>query len=335
MNRRAFVTGLGAVLTAAHAVAAQPQKYRIGLFHVGLDHVPPSFDGLREGLRGLGYDVPTSPVPKVSSVFDGRNIRLDWRNLADERAARQTAAKFVRERVDLIVAFENQAVRAAQAATAEVPVFFLHVSDPVAEGFVKSLARPGRNVTGIADYLGELQGKRLELFKEVVPGLKRLLVLTDSTDPATPRLMREMSRAASHLRIQLVEQDATTETDLTRIFASLKTGDVDGVVIASPTLITKFPALIMRLSSERRVPFASHRRELVPEGALFSYGPDFSALGRDAAGYIDRILKGAKPADLPVQQASRLDLVINVKTARILGLTIPPSLLLRADQVIE
>jgi putative ABC transport system substrate-binding protein len=338
ISRRAFLrsVALGVLVPPLAAAAQQTGKvYRIGLFHVGLDHVPPSLDGLREGLKALGYDVPASSVPKVSTTFEGRNIRLDWRNLADERAARQTAKDFVRGRVDLIVAFENQAVRAAQAATAEVAIFFLHVSDPVAEGFVKSLARPGGNVTGIADYLGELQAKRLELFKELIPGLSRFLVLTDPTDPATPRLMGEISRSTMQLRAQVVERPATTETDLTRIFASLKPGDVDAVVIASPTLITKFPSLILRLSSERRLPLASHRRELVQEGVLFSYGPDFSALGRDAAGYVDRILKGAKPADLPVQQASRLELVINLKTARALGLSISQSLLLRADHVIE
>jgi putative ABC transport system substrate-binding protein len=326
-----------AILLAQLAAAAQQagKVYRIGLFHVGLDHVPPSLDGLREGLKALGYDVPASSIPKVSTVFEGSNIRLDWRNLADERAARQTARDFVRDRVDLIVAFENQAVRAAQAATVEGPVVFLHVSDPVSEGFVKSLARPGGNVTGIADYFGELQAKRLELFKELVPELRRFLVLTDHTDPATPRLMGEISRATTQLRVQLVERTATTATDLTQIFASLKTGDGDAVVIASPTLITKLPSLILRLSSQRRLPLASHRRELVPEGVLFSYGPDFSALGRDAARYVDRILKGAKPADLPVQQASRLELVINLKTAKALGLTIPQTLLLRADEIIE
>jgi putative ABC transport system substrate-binding protein len=338
MNRRRFLcTVSGSLLAAPLAAGAQQsgRVHRVGLFHVGLDHVPPSRDPLREGLKTLGYDVHTSPAPKVSTIFEGRNIRLDWRNLADEDAARQTARDFVRDRVDLIVAFENQAVRAAQAASAVVPIFFLHVSDPVAEGFVKSLARPGGNVTGIADYLGELQGKRLELFKELIPGLRRFLILTDHADPATPRLMGEISRATTQLKVQLVERTATTETDLTRIFASLKTGDVDAVVIASPTLITKFPSLILRLSSERRLPLASHRRELVQEGVLFSYGPDFSALGRDAARYVDRILRGVKPSDLPVQQASRLELVINLKTAKALGLTIPSSVLGRADQIIE
>jgi len=132
-----------------------------------------------------------------------------------------------------------------------------------------------------------------------------------------------------------VERNATTEADLRRIFASLKKGEVDGVAIASPNLITKFPLLIMRLSSERRLPLGSHRKAMIHEGALFSYGPNYSTVGQDVAEYVDRILKGAKPADLPVQQASRLEFVINLKTAKALGLTIPPSVLARADQVIE
>ena len=338
IDRRQFLlTSLAGALAAPVAAGAQPpaKMYRVGAFHVGLDHVPPSLEGLREGLKALGYDVPASPIPKVSTTFEGRNIRVLWRNVADDRAAQQTARDFVRDRVDLVVAFENQAVRAAQAATAELPIFFFHVSDPVAEGFVKSLARPGGNVTGMADYLGELQGKRLELLKEMIPGIRRLLVLTAPTDPATPRLMGEISRATMQLKLQLVERPATTEADLTRIFASLKPGDVDAVIIASPTLITTFPALILRLSTERRLPLTTHRREQVQDGALFSYGPDFSALGRDGARYVDRILKGARPADLPVQQASTLELVINLKTARALGLTIPPAVLARADQIID
>ena len=328
---------LFALLAGPTAADAQPagKVSRIGLFHVGLDHTPPGLDPLREGLKELGYDVEASPAPKVSKIFEGKNIRLDWRNLPDENAARHAAETFVRDRVDLIVAFENQAVRAAQAATRTVPIFFLHVTDPVAERFVKSLARPGGNVTGIADYLGELQGKRMELFKELVPGLRRFLVLTDPTDPATPRLMESVERATEQLKVKFLERTATTEADVRRIFASLKPGEVDGVVIVSPKLITKFPALILQLSTERRLPLATHRKEVMHEGALFSYGPDFSSLGRDAAGYVDKLLKGTKPADLPVQQASRLAFAINLKTAKALGLTVPPSLLLRADQVIE
>jgi putative ABC transport system substrate-binding protein len=304
------------------AQAEQPGKVaRIGLFHVGLDHDPPGLVPLRESLKRLGYE-------------EGKNIQLDYRNQADEETAHGTARAFVRERVDLIVAFENQAIRAAQTATSKIPVVFAHVSDPVAAGFVKSLARPGSNLTGVADYVGELQDKRVQILGEMVR-LRRLLVLTDPTDPATARLMTGLTRVAPQLKVELVERRATTETDLTKVFASLKKGEVDGMVIISPKLLTNFPSLILRLGLEHQIPLAYHRKALVEQGALFSYGPNFLEVGEALATYIDRILKGAKPGDLPVQQAGRLELVINLKTAKTLGLTIPPSLLLRADQVIE
>jgi putative ABC transport system substrate-binding protein len=318
--------GLAVVLALTLApLAAEGQQQlkipRIGLFHVGLDHDPPGLAPLRESLRRMGYE-------------EGRNIRLDYRNQADEDAARATARAFVRERVDLMVAFENQAVRAAQAATSEIPVVFAHVSDPVAAGFVKSMARPGGNLTGVADFVGELQDKRVQIFGEMVR-LRRLLILTDPTDPATQRLTADIERVAPQLKVRLVERQATTEADVTKIFASLKKGAVDGIVVISPKLITNFPGLILRLSLERQIPLTSHRKALVEQGALFSYGPNFVAVGQDIAGYVDRILKGAKPADLPVQQVAHLELVINLKTAKALGLTIPPSVLGRADQVIQ
>jgi len=320
--------GLAVVLTLSLTLAplaAEGQQQlkipRIGLFHVGLDHDPPGLAPLRESLRRMGYE-------------EGRNIRLDYRNQADEDAARATARAFVRERVDLMVVFENQAVRAAQAATSEIPVVFAHVSDPVAAGFVKSMARPGGNLTGVADFVGELQDKRVQIFGEMVR-LRRLLILTDPTDPATQRLTADIERVAPQLKVRLVERQATTEADVTKIFASLKKGAVDGIVVISPKLITNFPGLILRLSLERQIPLTSHRKALVEQGALFSYGPNFVAVGQDIAGYVDRILKGAKPADLPVQQVAHLELVINLKTAKALGLTIPPSVLGRADHVIE
>jgi putative tryptophan/tyrosine transport system substrate-binding protein len=320
--------GLAVMLTLSLALGplvaeAQPAVTvpRIGLFHVGLDHDPPGLAPLRESLRRMGYE-------------EGRNIRLDYRNQADEDAARATARAFVRERVDLMVAFENQAVRAAHTATSEIPVVFAHVSDPVAAGFVKSIARPGGNLTGVADFVGELQDKRVQILGEMVR-LRRLLILTDPTDPATQRLTADIERVVPQLKVQLVERRATTEADVKKIFASLKKGAVDGMVVISPKLITNFPALILRLSLERQIPLTSHRKALVEQGALFSYGPDFVAVGQDIAGYVDRILKGAKPADLPVQQVARLELVINLKTAKALGLTIPQSLLVRADEIIQ
>lgn len=310
-----------AALFLAPLSARSGSVARVGLFHVGLDHDPPGLAPLRESLKALGYE-------------EGKNIRLDYRNQVDEDAARKTAKAFVIDRVDVIVAFENQAVRAAKLATSEIPVVFAHVSDPVAAGFVKSFARPGSNLTGVADYVGELQEKRLQIFSEMLH-LRRLLVLTDPTDPANSRLMTELTRGATQLRIELVERRATSEADLMRIFAPLKKGDVDGAVIVSPKLVTNFPGLILRLALAHQIPLGSHRKTAVEDGALFSYGPNYLEIGRSLAGYIDRIVKGAKPADLPVEQAARLDLVINLKTAQALGLTIPSSVLVRADQVIR
>ena len=319
----AVTLALSVALATLAAVGQQPGKmWRVGLFHVGVDHVPPSLDGLRDGLKALGYD-------------EGKNIILDWRNLIDENAARTTAQAFVRDRVDLVVAFENQTVRAIQATTTVIPVVMLHVPDPVADGFVKSLARPGGNITGFAG-LGNTPAKEMEIFKEVVPQLRRPLVLLGARDPVSPRWLAEVRRAATTLKLQTVERQVANATDLDRVFAGIKPGGVDGVFIASPDLRTKFLALILDLATKRRLPLAGHRKEWVERGALFSYNDNLRAIGHAAAArYVDRILKGTKPADLPVEEVTQFELVINLKTAKALGLTIPQSVLQRADQVIQ
>lgn len=315
---------LAAPRTSALAVEAQqPGKvYRISLFHVGLDHVPPSLDGLRDGLRALGYE-------------EGNNLRLEFHNLPDEAAARVTAAEFARTRPDLVVAFENQTIRAAHGAITDIPVVFLHVTDPVAAGIVKSLAHPGGNMTGLVA-LGNAPLKEVQLFKEIVPALHRMLVLVDPDDPGVPQFRRDVQRAASSLKITTIERDARTQKELEEIFASRSQSNTDGVFIASLNLRVKFHSLILRLAAPRHIPVAGHRKEWVERGALFSYAENIREIGRVAARrYVDKILKGAKPADLPIEAYERPELVINLKVARTLGLTIPPSLLLRADAVIE
>jgi putative ABC transport system substrate-binding protein len=210
----------------------------------------------------------------------------------------------------------------------------LHVTDPVADGFVKTLAHPGGNVTGMSGYR-DLVPKHLELFRELIPRLRRVLVLIDPDDPVAPRLLTQTREAAATLKLQLVERAGRTQMELERIFGSLKPGDVEAVFPVSQNLQTKFTSVLIRLASENRLPLWVHRKEWVEQGALFCYAPDYQAVGRDAARYIDKILRGAKPADLPVEQMSRLALVINLKTAKALGLTIAPSMLARADEIIE
>jgi ABC-type uncharacterized transport system substrate-binding protein len=295
--------------------------FRIGLFHVGLDHTPPSLTPLRAGLAALGYE-------------EGRTLQLDWSNLPDEEAANLTAREFTDLHLDLIVAFENQTVRAAKAATRDIPIVFLHVDDPVANGWVASLAHPGGNLTGFVGH-PDLPEKRLDLLRQAVPELRTLLTLTDPQDPGAPRILVALQRAAALLGLQLLVREASDEAELERIFADLPPGAAQGVIIAAPTLQTKAQSLILRRGLEKGLPLISQRQEVVEQGALLSYGPDVATTGRNAAyRYVDPILRGTHPADLPVEQADALVLAVNLKTARALGLTIPQSVLEQATTII-
>jgi len=312
-----------AILLSHERAQAQPLKEirRVGLFHVGLDHIPPSYPALRAALKELGY-------------VEGKNIHLDWRNLPDEEAARATAKEFVRDRVDLIVAFEDETIRAAKAATADVPVLFLHASAPVKDGFVKSFAHPGGNMTGFASWPVS-NGKQVELFKELIPDLRTLLLLVHPDDPVGRRWLQEMREAGKALKLRLIEREATNQAEIERVIRSVRREEVGGVLVASEILRNSYSSLITRLASEKRLPLGMHRKEWVEQGALFSYSADLASVGRAAAPYVDKILKGTKPEDLPVDQVSRFELVINLKTARQLGLTIPPSILYQASTVIK
>ena len=304
--------------------AAPPVKvWRLGLMHVGIDHVPPSLEPLRDELKTLGYE-------------EGKNLSLDWRNLPDESTARVVAQELVRDQVDLIVAFEDQTVRATRAATTDIPVVFLHVQNPVADGYVSSLAHPGGNLTGFVGGSGLLfPEKQMELFTEVLPSLRRVLVLSDPLDPVSQRVIVDVRRAAAALNLDVFERLATDQLDLEDVFSSLQPGEVDGVYVASQILQTDFSRTIVRLAAERGVPLELHRREWVEAGALFSYGPDLAPVGRSAAHTIARILQGTRPADIPVEQILQYELILNLKTARDLGLTIPESIVRRADSVIQ
>jgi putative tryptophan/tyrosine transport system substrate-binding protein len=322
MRRRDFIAlTIGAILAPVAAGAETEAKWHLGLIHVGLDHEPSSLPLLRQTLNDLGYE-------------EGADLRFDWRNQPDETAAEATAREFVNAGVDLIVAFEDQSVRAAQTATTQVPIVFLHVVDPVASGYVKSFSRPGGNTTGFVSFPRGLVPKQLEILKEFVPGLRHVLLLVDPTDPATERELKWVRQANSALHLVGVEQAVSTEQDVEKVFAALGP-DVQAVLVVSPSLMQKFPSLIVKLASAKRLPIPAHRKNLVEAGALFSYAPVHSRVGRPAAQYIDRILKGESPADLPVQEVSEITLIVSRKTAKTLGLAVPTSLLVRADEVID
>jgi putative ABC transport system substrate-binding protein len=301
--------------------AAKPIP-RVGLMHVGTDHVPPSLPTLEARLKQLGW-------------IDGRNIKLIWRNLEPDEAEGQ-AKEFVRERVNVIVAFEDQSIRAAQAATARdrIPIVFLHPSDPVRDGLVKSLSRPGGNLTGIFG-ARDVVAKQLELYELLVPGLRRVLTLIDPNDPATGRLLAQYRAAASQLGrpLQLVIRKVSSARDLQRVFRSLRPGEVDGAFLLSPTLRLNFSALTIRLAARAKLPVQAHRKDWVQKGALFSYGADLGPIGRRAARYVDRILKGTPPSELAVEVVPDVEFAINLKTASRLGIRVPQQMIIRADEV--
>jgi putative ABC transport system substrate-binding protein len=204
----------------------------------------------------------------------------------------------------------------------------------VTDGFVKSFAQPGGNMTGFVAWPVS-NGKQVELFKELVPGLGSLLLLVHPGDPIGRRWLQEMRQAGDGLKLRLIEREATNQAEIERAMKSIKREEADGVLVASLILRNSYSSLITRLVAERRLPLGMHRKEWVEQGALFSYSADLASVGRAAAPYVDRILKGTKPANLPVDQVSRFELVINLKSARQLGLTIPQSVLFRANKVIK
>jgi putative ABC transport system substrate-binding protein len=306
-----------------HEAAAQKatKVWHVALCHVGLDHEPPGLYTLHKALNDMGY-------------VDGKNLRFDWRNQADAAAATATIRAWVADQVDLIVAFEDQCVSAAEAATSTIPIVFVQIYDPQAAGFIKSLAHPGGNATGPVANL-KLLDKRLQLLKEIDPKAQRILVLYDKRDPYSAGERALARQAAAPLNLTLVERDAGTEAAVKQVFAGLKPGEVDAVIVASPHLQTNHPHLIIDLSEKARLPVVGHREAWVDWGALVSYSTDGDSAGPVAARYIDKIFKGAKPGDLPVEELSRTVLAVNFKRARELGLTVPPAVELRTDHAVR
>jgi len=328
MNRRAFVAGLGAVLAAPLATEAQQTRkvFRLGVLTPGghsTASAPTMSTALPASLRELGY-------------VEGQNLTIE-RRFADGKLDRLPglAQELVQVRVDTLFANSPVAVEAAKHATSTIPiVMILSYSDPVERGFVASFARPGGNITGVVLAAEPtMAGKRLELIKEAVPAASRIAVL--ATSEAGSRTQVEWTdKAARSLGVRLIPVEIRGAA-YDGAFATMIAERVDAVVVLASVTLSTDRARIIQLATKHRLPTIYDWYEHVEEGGLMAYGGSISEMTRRAAAYIDRIFRGAKPADMPVERATKFELYINLKTAKALGLTIPRSLLLRADQVIE
>jgi ABC-type uncharacterized transport system substrate-binding protein len=266
---------------------------------------------------------------------EGRDVAIEYR-WAEGRAERFTeiAAEFVRLKVDVIVTYATPPVLAAKQATSTIPIVFATAADPVATGLVASLARPGGNVTGLSNLTKDLAAKRVELLREVIPTLSRLAILTNMGNPAAVLDMREAQAAASALGLMVEVAEIRRAEDIARAFEALK-GRTDALYVPPDALANTHRVRINTLALAAKLPTMHGFREYVEAGGLMSYGPNAPDSFRRAADYVDKILRGAKPSDLPVEQPTQFDLIFNVTTAKALGLDVPPTLLARADEAIE
>jgi len=266
--------------------------------------------------------------------IEGRSVAIEyrWAEGRPERFA-EIAAEFVRLKVDVIVTVGG-AVLAAKQATSVIPIVFAAANDPVGSGMVASLARPGGNITGLSVQARDLAGKRLELLREIVPGLRRLAILSNADYPAAVLEMGEAAVGAGKLGLEVAKLEIRRAEDVAPAFETLK-GRADALYICVDPLLTTNRIRIVTLANVARLPTMHGQRAHVEAGGLMSYGPNNSDLFRRAAEYVDKILRGAKPGDLPVEQPTKFDLIINLTTAKALGLEVPPMLLARADEVIE
>jgi putative tryptophan/tyrosine transport system substrate-binding protein len=320
-----FAIALTFVSGGVEARAQQPTKIpRIGwLGGASASALASRLDAFRQGLRELGY-------------VEGKNIVIELR--AAEAKPDQLpalAAELVRLKVDVIVTGGGRATRAAKEATNTIPIVMAQVPDPVGDGFVASLARPGGNITGLSALGPELSGKRLELLKETVPRLSRVAVLGTSTTPGNAQQLREVELAAGALQVKLQFLDVLDPKDVETAFRAASKDHAEGVLVLSASVFVSRRTQVLDLAQKSRLPAIYYRSEFVEAGGLMSYGVNDTDLYRRAATYVDKILKGTKPADLPVEQPTKFEFIINLKAAKQIGLTIPPNVLARADRVIR
>jgi putative tryptophan/tyrosine transport system substrate-binding protein len=324
MTRRKFIALLGSA--AAWPLAARAQQAgklpTVGMLGSSLAAFSYWLPALLQRLRELGW-------------IENRTMAIEyrWTEGRNERYA-QLAAELVRLKVDVIVALGSPAIVAAKQATAVIPIVFPLASDPVGDGLVASLARPGGNITGLSNEQPDLAGKRLEILRELVPGLSRLGYIANVNNPTAMGNVREVEEAAAKLALQIMPLDIKRAEDIAPAIETLKRR-VQVLYVVDDPLIADNQIQINTLALAARLPTMHGSRSYIASGGLLSYGPNYSDLFRRAGDYVDKILKGAKPADIPIELPTRIELVVNLKTATAIGLTIPESFLVRADEVIE
>jgi putative ABC transport system substrate-binding protein len=320
-----FTIVVALIVCGARAEAQQPTKVpRVGfLSATPLSIISARIEALRQGLRELGY-------------VEGKNIVMEWRS-AEGKLDRvpALAAELVRLKVDVIVTGGATDTRAAKDATNTIPIVMAQDSDPVGSGFVASLARPGGNITGLATLAPEVSGKRLELLKETIPKLSRVAVVGISTRPGNAQSLKEVELAAGTFKVQVQYLDVLDVKEIETAFRAATKGRAEAVLVLQSPFFNSQRKQIVDLAIKSRLPAIYPQTDYTEAGGLMYYGANTPDLYRRAATYVDKILKGAKPADLPVEQPKKFEFIINLKTAKQIGLTIPPNVLARADKVIK
>jgi len=324
---RYLLSGLCALLLASGVPADAQQFGKVP--RIAYLTVPPlsaniaRVEAFRQGLREVGY-------------VEGKNIVIEWRSGEGKlKRERQLVAEALELKVDVIVTSGPTMTRAAKQATATIPIVMTFDSDPVGSGFIASLARPGGNITGLSALTPELSGKQLELLKEIIPKVFRVAVLGNSNEPANQKTLKEMDLAAGVLGIRVLSLDVLGSTDVESAFEGATKARADALVVLPSLVLSDRRAKVANLAMKSRIPAIYFMKEFVEGGGLMSYGTSFTDLARRSATYVAKILKGVKPADLPVEQPKKFEFVINLKTAKQIGLTIPPNVLARADRVIR
>ena len=327
MDRRTFVGAVACSLLASPLAALAQQEgkiWRIGVLWPGPASPPNSrIEAFRQGLRELGY-------------VEGRNVEMVYRYAEGDYARLPAlAADLVRLKVDVILGAGAPAVSAAQKATTTIPIVIGTAGDPVGTGFARSLARPGGNITGLSDLSSDLGSKLLDLLIGTVPRLSRVGVLTNPGNSSHGTILVSIQSAASSMGVTIVQVTARSADEINGAFSKLAQEKVGAVIATADPLFNVHTHQLAKSAVRLRLPTISGYLPFAEDGGMMSYGPDFSENFRRAASYVDKILKGANPGDLPIEQVTRVSLVINLKTAQSLGVTVPQSILLRADRVIE